>query len=75
MGSCTRIILTGCGSVRLLRVPFDANSLAYQQLYTYEGILIWLDSWIASKDEHFSRDGIRTVSRKEKSSCWQLAMF
>ena len=30
-----------------------AHGLAYQQFPSYEDIEKWLDSWIASKDEHF----------------------
>ena len=34
------------------------HGLADQQLRSYEDIEKWLDSWIASKDEHFYRSGI-----------------
>ena len=32
-----------------------AHGLADQQFRSYEDIKKWLDSWIASKDEHFYR--------------------
>ena len=35
-----------------------AHSLADQQFRSYKDIEKWLDSWIASKDEHFYRNGI-----------------
>ena len=34
-----------------------AHCLADQQFRSYEDIEKWLDSWIASKDEHFYRNG------------------
>ena len=37
-----------------------AHGLADQQFRSYEDIEKWLDSWIASKDQHFYRNGIRT---------------
>ena len=36
-----------------------AHGLADQQFRSYEAIEKWLDSWIASKDGHFYRNGIR----------------
>ena len=33
-----------------------AHSLAGQQFRSYQDITKWLDSWIASKDEHFYRN-------------------
>ena len=48
--------------------PFDyclfqtmAHGLADQQFHSYEDIEKWFDSWIASKDEHFYRNGIRAL--------------
>ena len=38
-----------------------AYGLADQQLRSYKDIKKWLDSWIASKDEHFYRKGIRAL--------------
>ena len=38
-----------------------AHGLADQQFRSYENIEKWLDSWIASKDEHFHRNGIRAL--------------
>ena len=38
-----------------------AHGLADQQFRSYEDIGKWLDSWIASKDEHFYRNGIRAL--------------
>ena len=35
-----------------------AHGLTDQQFRSYEDIKKWLDSWIASKDEHFYRNGI-----------------
>ena len=35
-----------------------AHDLADQQFRSYKDIEKWLDSWIASKDEHFHRNGI-----------------
>ena len=36
-----------------------AHGLADQQFRSNEDMEKWLDSWIASKDEHFYRNGIR----------------
>ena len=41
-----------------------AHGLADQQLRSYEGIKKWLDSWIASKDKHFYRNGIRALPER-----------
>ena len=48
--------------------PFDyylfrsvAHGLPDQQFRSYEDIEKWLDSWIASKDEDFYRNGIRAL--------------
>ena len=41
-----------------------AHGLADQQFDSYEDIQKWLDSWIASKDEQFYRDGIRALPEK-----------
>ena len=38
-----------------------AHGLAYQQFRSYEDIEKWLHSWIASKDEHFYRNGIQAL--------------
>ena len=38
-----------------------AHGLADQQFRLYEDIEKWLDSWWASKDEHFYRNGIRAL--------------
>ena len=35
-----------------------AHGPADKQFRSYEDIEKWLDSWIASKDEHFYRNGI-----------------
>ena len=37
------------------------HGLADQQFRSYEDIEKWLDSWIASKDEHFYRNGIQAL--------------
>ena len=36
-----------------------AHGLTDQQFRSYEDIKKWLDSWIASKDEHFYHNGIQ----------------
>ena len=41
-----------------------AHGLADQQFRSYEDIEKWLDSWIASKDEHFYRNGIRALPER-----------
>ena len=41
-----------------------AHDLADQQFRSYEEIEKWLDSWIASKDEHFYRNGIRVLPER-----------
>ena len=41
-----------------------AHSLADQQFRSYEDIQKWLDSWIASKDELFYRDGFRALPKR-----------
>lgn len=41
-----------------------AHGLADQQFRSYEDISKWLDSWIASKDEHFYRHGIRALPER-----------
>ena len=41
-----------------------AQGLADQQFRSYEDIEKWLDSWIASKDEHFYRNGIRDIPKR-----------
>ena len=42
-------------AVRLLLVP------VVEQFRSYEDIEKWLDSWVASKDEHFYRNSIRPL--------------
>ena len=52
-------------AVRLLLVPVDGTyGLADQQFRSYEDIEKWRDSWIASKDEHFSHNDIRALSER-----------
>ena len=41
-----------------------AHGLTDQQFRSYEDIEKWLDSWIASKDEHFYRNGIRALPER-----------
>ena len=41
-----------------------ANGLADQQFRSYADIQKWLDSWIALKDEHFYRNGIRALPER-----------
>ena len=41
-----------------------AHGLADQQFRSYEDIEKWLDSWIASTDEHFYRNGIRALPER-----------
>ena len=41
-----------------------AHGLADQQFRSYEDIKKWLDSWIASKDEHFYRNGTRALAER-----------
>ena len=41
-----------------------AHGLADQQFRSYEDIEKWHDSWIASKDEHFYRNGIRVLPER-----------
>ena len=41
-----------------------AHGLADRQFRSYEDIEKCLDSWIASKDEHFYRDGIRALPER-----------
>ena len=41
-----------------------AHGLADQQFRSYEDIEKWLDSWIASKDEHFYRNDIRALPER-----------
>ena len=38
-----------------------AHGLVDQQFRSYKDIEEWLDSWIASEDEHFYRNGIRAT--------------
>ena len=41
-----------------------AHGLADQRFRSYKDIEKWLDSWIASKDQHFYRNGIRTLPER-----------
>ena len=41
-----------------------ARGLADQQFRSYEDIDKWLDSWIASKDEHFYRNAIQALPER-----------
>ena len=41
-----------------------AYGLADQQFRSYKDIKKWIDSWIASKDEHFYRNGIRALPKR-----------
>ena len=41
-----------------------AHGLTHLQFRSYEDINKWLDSWIASKDEHFYRNGIRALPER-----------
>ena len=46
-------------------VPYDLKPRDVdQQSRSYEDIEKWLDSWIASKDEHFYRNGIRALPER-----------
>ena len=38
-----------------------AHGLADEQFRSYEEIEKCLDSWIASKDEHFNRNGVQAL--------------
>ena len=48
---------------QILRRPM-AHGLADQQFRSYENIEKCLDSWIATKDEHFYRNGIRALPER-----------
>ena len=41
-----------------------AHGVADQRFRSYEDIEKWLDSWIASKNEHFYRNGIRALPER-----------
>ena len=41
-----------------------ADGLADQQFRSYEDIEKWLHSWIAWKDKHFYRNGIRALPER-----------
>lgn len=41
-----------------------AQGLADQQFHSHGDIQEWLNSWIASKDEHFYRQGIRALPER-----------
>ena len=41
-----------------------AHGLDDQQFRSYEDIEKWLDSWMASKDEHFKRNGTRALPER-----------
>ena len=51
-------------SFRLPFVSSMAHGLAHQHFRSYEEVEIWIDSWIASKDASFSRNGIRQLPEK-----------
>ena len=51
-------------AVRLLLVPSMAHGLADQQFRSYKDMEKWLNSWIASKDENFYRNGIRALPER-----------
>lgn len=40
------------------------SALSGERFDSFESIKIWLDRWIASKDEHFFRDGIRKLPER-----------
>ena len=42
-----------------------AHSLAHQHFRSYEEVKKWIDTWIASKDASFFRDGIRQLPEKD----------
>ena len=41
-----------------------AHGLAHQHFCSYEEVKKWIDSWIASKDASFFRDGIRHLPER-----------
>ena len=41
-----------------------AHGLAEQHFTSYEEVKNWVDSWIASKDEEFSKRGIRMLPER-----------
>ena len=41
-----------------------AHSRSKEQFRSHEDIEKWLDSWIASNDEHFYRNGIRALPER-----------
>ena len=41
-----------------------AHGLADEQFRSYEDIEKWLDSWVASKDEHFYRNDIQALPER-----------
>ena len=43
-----------------------AHGLAHQHFRSYEEVKKWIDSWIASKDASFFRDGIRQLPERWK---------
>ena len=44
---------------------YMAHSLAHQHFRSYEEVKKWIDTWIASKDASFFRDGIRQLPEKD----------
>ena len=46
-----------------------AHGLAQKQFHSQDDIEKWLDSWIASQDEQFYRNGIRALPES-----WQKAV-
>ena len=53
---------------QLVHLPYlfqsMAHGLVYQQFRSYKDIEKWLDSWIASEDEHLYRNGIRALPER-----------
>ena len=43
-----------------------AHGLAYQHFRSYKEVKRWIDSWIASKDASFFRDGMRQLRKRCK---------
>ena len=41
-----------------------SHALAEERFQSFEDIKKWVDSWIASKDEEFFRNGIRELPEK-----------
>ena len=56
----SNVIFT-CRIPQILRRPIITRSVRWQ-FRSYENIEKWLDSWMASKDERFYRNGIQALS-------------